>query len=121
MEARKPGLDGAQCAMEAIPDDGGYVGVAAMKVSQILPLELFAQSSELARVNGQPYPIIEHYRRQWLTFAGTLANLTMPLDILYVIRSPGLSTDTERLISILFAVLAWERHRSPWRSNCHRQ
>ena len=117
-EAGETGLEGERYAIKAIPDDGAYVGVAALKVSQILPLELFAQSSELARVNGQPCPVIEHYRRQWITFAETLANLTVPLDMLYVIRSPGLSTETERPISILFAVLVRARTESLLARRC---
>ena len=84
IEAAETGLEDSQCAMKAIRHGAGYVGISALEVSRILPLELFAQSSELAWVNGLPFPIIEHYRRQWLVLTGTLANLTVPLEILYV-------------------------------------
>jgi hypothetical protein len=119
IEAGENGLDGAQCAMKVIRrSDEGHVGLAALKISRILPLELFAHSSELAWVNGMPCPTIEHYRRQWLTFAGTLANLTVPLDILYVIRSSGVACKTERPISILFAVLVRARTESLLAERC---
>jgi hypothetical protein len=118
IEAGAVGLDGAHCAMKMIRSDESYVGVAALKISRILPLELFAHSSELAWVNGMPCATIEHYRRQWLTFAGTLANLTVPLDILYVIRSSGVACKTERPISILFAVLVRARTESLLAERC---
>jgi hypothetical protein len=117
-EAGEVGLDGAQCPMKMIRSDEGYVGVTALKISRILPLELFAHSSELAWVNGMPCPTIEHYRRQWLAFAGTLANLTVPLDILYVIRSSGVACKSERPINILFAVLARARTESLLTQRC---
>lgn len=118
IEIEETGLDATQCAVKMIPSEQGHVGVAALKINRILPLELFARSSELAWVNGTPCPTIEHYRRQWLAFAGTLANLTVPLDILYVIRSSGAARRMERPISILFAVLARARTESLLARRC---
>ena len=118
-EAREAGSEGSRCEIKAIPDGAGYMGVAALKVSRMLPLELFAKSSELAWIDGLPCPTIEHYRRQWLALVGTLSNLTVPLEILYVIRSPGLSGEGERHISILFAVLARARTEALLTQRCH--
>ncbi len=108
-EGAETGWEEVQYAIKAMHDGMGYVGIAAVKVSRMLPLELFAHSSELARINGLALPTIEHYRRQWLALTETLANLTVPLEILYIIRSSGIRKGHERPISIFFAVLSRAR------------
>jgi len=52
---------GSGGAVKAIRNGSGYAGIAALKISRMLPVELFAQSSDLAWVNGLPFPTIEHY------------------------------------------------------------
>lgn len=119
MHPGRASLEGSPCAIQVVCDGAGYIGIAALKVNRMLPLEVFAHSSELAWIDGLPCATIEHYRRQWLALAGTLANLTVPLEILYVLRSPGLSTEGERPISILFGVLVRARTESLLAQRCH--